>query len=184
MSDFDGDAEEVSRTFFSDSEPCFILHRDLDSDVSDDASDNDNPLDNSDSQSILPRKQVKTLTAAKRGVHCSATRQRAVLRGERGRGRRGRRGRGGNNKQPQTATTMLVWQILPTQTNGYVFVNPNNHILFHEPNGFSRIAYSLLLRWIISCCFFQCQLSHRLQRKPCCIITKKRLVGIFLSYCH
>ena len=65
-SDFDEDGEEVPRTFISDSEPCFresILHRDLelqannkrDSDDSDDASDNDNLLDNSDSQSLPPR---------------------------------------------------------------------------------------------------------------------------------
>ena len=59
--------EEVPRTFASNSEPCFresILHRDLklqsnnkfESDGRDDASDNDNPLDNSGSQSLSPRK--------------------------------------------------------------------------------------------------------------------------------
>ena len=87
-SDFDRDGD-VPRTFVSDSEPCFresILHRDLelqsnnkcDSDDSDDTSDNDNPLNDSDSQSLPPRKQVRASTATKRGVYCSATKQRRL----------------------------------------------------------------------------------------------------------
>ena len=81
-SDFDGDGEDFPRTFVSDSEPCFsesILHRDLelqannkcDSDDCDDASDNDNPLDDSDSQSLPSRKQVRASIATKSGVHRS-----------------------------------------------------------------------------------------------------------------
>lgn len=62
------------------------MHRDLelqssnkcDSDDRDDASGNDNPLDISDSQSLLPRKQVRSSKATKRGVHFSATKLRVL----------------------------------------------------------------------------------------------------------
>ena len=112
-----------------------ILHRDLklksnnkfDSDDSDYASDNVNPLGNSDFHSFSPRKQVRASTATKSGVHFSAAKQTA-------------RGKGGNNKQSQTTTTRSAWQSLSTQTNGYVFVNPSHHIPFQEPNGLRRIA--------------------------------------------
>ena len=88
-SDLDGDGEDVLRAFVWGSEPCFresILHRDLDlqsnnkcdSDNSDDASDNNNSLDHSDSQSLPPRKQVRASTATKRGVRCSATKQKVL----------------------------------------------------------------------------------------------------------
>ena len=67
------------------------MHRDLklksnnkfDSDDSDYASDNVNPLGNSDFHSFSPRKQVRASTATKSGVHCSTAKQTAVLRRER-----------------------------------------------------------------------------------------------------
>ena len=82
--DFDEDGEEVLRTFVSDSETCFkesILHRDLelqsniksDCDDINDVGDNNNQLNNSDSQPLPPTKQGRASTAAKGGMHCSAT---------------------------------------------------------------------------------------------------------------
>ena len=55
-----------------------IINEGDDSDDSDDTSDNDNPLNDSDSQSLPPRKQVRASTATKRGVYCSATKQKRL----------------------------------------------------------------------------------------------------------
>lgn len=82
-----------------------ILHRDLklksnnkfDSDDSDYASDDVNPLDGFKSNKKW---------SAFFGYEANS---RFKKKKKRGRGRRGTRGRGGNNKQPQTTTTRSVW---------------------------------------------------------------------------